>query len=122
MLEAKDLPRCDLSDFIEQRLALAIGRDRHERARQARVQVEQARPACPNLALPLPYLQHSSCGVCVCLGSVVGLSGLCCGLTVPVIATCSAPTLPYPCSTLALPTARSLQGVCLGCVVGRQSP
>ena len=47
MLEAKDLPRCDLSDFIEQRLALAIGRDRHERARQARVQVEQARLACP---------------------------------------------------------------------------
>jgi hypothetical protein len=43
MLEAKDLPRCDLSDFIERRLALAVGRDRHERARLARLPVEQAR-------------------------------------------------------------------------------
>ncbi len=47
MLEAKDLPRCDLSDFIERRLALAVGRDRHERARLARLPVEQAR--CPLL-------------------------------------------------------------------------
>ena len=72
MLEAKDLPRCDLSDFIEQRLALAIGRDRHERARQARVQVEQARPACPTLSLPLPTRQHGSSLRGVCLGCVVG--------------------------------------------------
>ena len=44
MLEAKDLPRCDLSDYIEHRLQLALGRDRADRARLARVGVEQARP------------------------------------------------------------------------------
>ena len=49
MLEAKDLPRCDLSDYIEHRLQLALGRDRADRARLARVGVEQARPMQPLL-------------------------------------------------------------------------
>ena len=49
MLEAKDLPRCDLSDYIEHRLQLALGRDRADRARLARVGVEQARPTQPLL-------------------------------------------------------------------------
>jgi len=60
MLEAKDLPRCDLSDFIERRLALAVGRDMHERARLARLPVEQARPSALVLFLFLTFSPLSS--------------------------------------------------------------
>lgn len=62
MLEAKDLPRCDLSDYIEHRLQLALGRDRADRARLARVGVEQARPAQPLLVGLGFRVQPYSCG------------------------------------------------------------
>ena len=41
MLEAKDLPRCDLSEFLEDRLAKALERDLHMRAQRKGIPIEQ---------------------------------------------------------------------------------
>ena len=47
MLEAKDLPRCDLSTHLEMRVADALSRDAHLRARRDGLPVEQARSQGP---------------------------------------------------------------------------
>lgn len=46
MLEAKDLPRCDLSDFLEARIAKALDEDRSMRAQRKGVSIDQVQPQC----------------------------------------------------------------------------
>ncbi len=41
MLEAKDLPRCDLSDYLENRVAGALERDRSMRAQRDGIPIDQ---------------------------------------------------------------------------------
>ncbi len=43
MLEAKDLPRCDLSEFLEDRVAKALERDLHMRAQRKGIPTDQVR-------------------------------------------------------------------------------
>ena len=45
MLEAKDLPRCDLAAHLEARVEAALSRDAHLRARRDGLPLDQARPA-----------------------------------------------------------------------------
>ena len=47
MLEAKDLPRCDLSEFLEDRLAKALERDLTLRAQRKGMPIDQGRLPCP---------------------------------------------------------------------------
>lgn len=61
MLEAKDLQRCDLSDFLEARIAKALDEDRNMRAQRKGVPVDQVivhwtcRGACWHKARPRSY-------------------------------------------------------------------
>ncbi|BDA47644.1 probable histone acetyltransferase HAC1 [Coccomyxa sp. Obi] len=50
MLEAKDLQRCDLSDFLEARIAKALDEDRNMRAQRKGVPIDQV-PAATGLTL-----------------------------------------------------------------------
>ncbi len=46
MLEAKDLPRCDLSNHLEARVEGALARDAQARAQRDGVPLEQVRGSC----------------------------------------------------------------------------
>ena len=44
MLEAKDLQQCDLSRFLEARIATALDADRVQRAKQSGLPIDEVRP------------------------------------------------------------------------------
>lgn len=44
MLEARDLPRCEISDFLQERLDNALAAERVQRAKEQGLSPKQVRP------------------------------------------------------------------------------
>ena len=62
MLEARDLPRCDISDFLQSRIDDALSREQIQRAKQEGVSPEQVRPLYPPPHTPGNPSDFQTCG------------------------------------------------------------